>query len=337
MKRISLLILTAILGLQGCNSSNKSKSTTKPVLPTKPVITAVHGIQPSEVANYIAEFKLAKENLKFTFEGVESKIFYVDKTKDTIIIKYDKGLVHAGFDFKNNEPTASLTLYEGDTSDLDDFEATRMLTGVDIKISEDDDTSIYSGSVKDQVTGGIYSIRLQLNEHLMGAGDSKLIVNGKKATLAGTLGTSTYIQIQEMINTTSVDTLILSNVSGSDNDAINMHTGRLIRNASLTTLMPKGGEAYSGGVDLFSAGAQRIFETGGKLGVHSWCCTADGKDAGQLSKGDKAHGAQLTYFREMLGTEKGPEFYFYTINAAPANQIHLMSVADMVKYTLTTP
>ena len=254
-----------------------------------------------------------------------------------MIIKYDKGLAYAGFDFENEEPTADLILLEGDTSDLDNFEVTRELTGVDIKITAVDDTIVYSGSVKDKATDGIYSVSLQVNEHLMGAGDSKLVINGNKATLSGTLGTSTYIQIQDMINATSVDTLILSNVLGSVNDDINMHTGRLIRNASLTTLMPKDGEAYSGGVDLFAAGTERIFEIGGKLGVHSWCCTADGKDAGQLTKDDKAHGAQLTYFREMLGDVKGPEFYFFTINAAPAAGIHLMNVAEMVKYTLTKP
>ncbi|WP_112718525.1 hypothetical protein [Moritella yayanosii] len=339
MKRLSLLILTAALGLQGCNSSNESKTITptKPVVPTKPTISAVHEIKPSDVANYIAEFKSQQSRLKLVFDGVESKISHIENTKDSMILKYDQGLAIFGYDFDNDEPLRSLQLLEGDTSDLANFKITRTLMGVNIEINEDDDTMIYSGSVKDIATGNLYLVDLYINESLQGAGDSKLVINGNKATLSGTLGTSTYIQIQNMINTTSVDTLILSNVPGSKNDGINMHTGRLIRSAHLTTFMPKNGEAYSGGVDLFAAGSLRIYEMGGKIGVHSWCCTDDGKDAGQLSKNDKAHGAQLTYFREMLGDVKGPEFYFFTINAAPAKGMHLMTPQEMAKYTLTAP
>lgn len=331
MKKIALLMLTAILGLQGCNSSTDTSK--------KPEFVAVHQIDPSQVADYVADFKSNSLRLKLVFDNVESKINHIqnDNDSNSMILKYDKGLAVIGFDFDEDEPLPLLRLLEGDTSDLENFEETRTLTGSDIVIDDDDGTIIYSGMVRDEATGDIYPVSLQVNEALIGAGDSQLIINEKNAILSGTLGTSTYIQIQDMLNTTSVNTLILSNINGSDNDAINMHTGRLIRNAGLMTLMPKDGEAYSGGVDLFAAGVLRIYQEGGKIGVHSWCCTDDGKDAGQLSKDDKAHGAQLTYFREMLGDVKGPEFYFYTINAAPASGIHLMSVADMVKYTLTTP
>lgn len=343
MKKITLLILTMILGLQGCNSSsdgsNKTvKPTTPPVVPTKPTTPpVVHMIKPSDVANYIDDFKLKQRRLELVFNSVTSKITYAGKTKDSIILKYDQGLAILGFDFDKDELLPSLTLLEGDTSDLDNFKITRTLTSSDISVDGDDLLTIYTGTVQDGESKGLYSISIQINESILEAGDSKLVINGSKATLSGTLGASTYIQIQKMIKTTSVDTLILSNIPGSVNDAINMHTGRLIRNAALATFIPKDGNVNSGGVDLFAAGVERVYQNGGKVGVHSWCCTADGKDAGQLSKDDKAHGAQLTYFREMLGAKKGPEFYFFTINAAPANKIHLMSVAEMVKYTLTTP
>ncbi|QUM81798.1 hypothetical protein HWV01_16650 [Moritella sp. 5] len=335
MKKIMLLMLIMILGLQGCNSS--SDGSDKIVKTTNP--PEVHYIQPGDVADYIAKFKVYLLGLKLEFDGGESKIKYIEdnKSTDSIILLYDKGLAYMGYDFDNNRPLPSLTLLEGDTSDLANFNPTRSLVGVNMTLVGNPAISTYSGPVHDKLTGNIYPVNLYVNESLRTAGNSKLVINGTKATLSGTLGTSTYIQIQDMINTTSVDTLILSDISGSINDAINMHTGRLIRKAGLTTLIPKDGNVNSGGVDLFAAGVERVYQNGGKVGVHSWCCTADGKDAGQLSKDDKAHGAQLTYFREMLGAKKGPEFYFFTINAAPANKIHLMSVAEMVKYTLTTP
>ncbi len=336
MKKITLLILTMILGLQGCNSSSDSSNKKNPpVVPTTPPV--VHMIEPSDVADYINDFKSKQRRLELVFNSVTSKITYVEKTKDSIMLKYDQGLAILGYDSDKDKLLPSITLLEGDTSDLANFKVTRTLSTFDIDIDASSTFTIYSGIVQDVTTKGLYSISIQINESILEAGDSKLVINGNKATLSGTLGASTYIQIQKMINTTSVDTLILSKIDGSDNDAINMHTGRLIRDAEFVTLIPKDGDVNSGGVDLFAAGTLRIYEAGGKVGVHSWCCTDDGKDAGQLSKDDKAHGAQLTYFREMLGAEKGPEFYFYTINAAPANSIHLMSVADMAKYTLTTP
>jgi len=314
MKKITLLILTMILGLQGCNSSSDgSNKKNPPVVPTKPTTPpVVHMIEPSDVADYIDDFKSKQRRLELVFNSVTSKITYVEKTKDSIILKYDQGLAVLGYDSDKDKLLPSITLLEGDTSDLANFKVTRTLSTFDID-------------------------SIQINESILEAGDSKLVINGSKATLSGTLGASTYIQIQKMINTTSVDTLILSKIDGSDNDAINMHTGRLIRDAALATLIPKDGDVNSGGVDLFAAGTLRIYEAGGKVGVHSWCCTDDGKDAGQLSKDDKAHGAQLTYFREMLGSDKGPEFYFFTINAAPAKGIHLMTPQEMLKYTLTTP
>ncbi|QUM86075.1 MULTISPECIES: hypothetical protein [unclassified Moritella] len=340
MKKITLLILTMILGLQGCNSSSDGSNKTKnpPVVPTKPTTPpVVHMIKPSDVANYIDDFKLEQRRLELVFNSVTSKITYVEKTKDSIILKYDQGLAVLGYDSDKDKLLPSLTLLEGDTSDLDNFKSTRTLTSSDISVDGDDHLTIYTGTVQDGESKGLYSISIQINESILEAGDSKLVINGSKATLSGTLGTSTYIQIQKMIKTTSVDTLILSNIPGSVNDAINMHTGRLIRNASLATVIPKDGDVNSGGVDLFAAGILRVYQDGGKVGVHSWCCTADGKDAGQLSKDDKAHGAQLTYFREMLGAKKGPEFYFFTIKAAPAKEIHLMTSQEMAKYNLTMP
>jgi len=113
-----------------------------------------------------------------------------------------------------------------------------------------------------------------------------------------------------------------------------MHTGRLIRKAQLTTLIPASGDVNSGGVDLFASGFKREYGTGGKVGVHSWCCEA-GKSAHLLSKDDPAHGAQLTCFREMLGNELGPEFYFFTIDAAPAESVHVMTQSELTQYLIS--
>ena len=87
-------------------------------------------------------------------------------------------------------------------------------------------------------------------------------------------------------------------------------------------------------MDLFAAGFKRKYVVGGKVGVHAWCCEK-GKSAHLLSKTDPAHGAQLTFVREMLGKELGPEFYFFTLNAAPASDIYIMTNDELKKYLIS--
>jgi hypothetical protein len=211
----------------------------------------------------------------------------------------------------------------------------RELISANIEITEQGDNFIYSGSVVDRTTQGLFTVRLVLNESFFESGNSTVKVLGTKALVNGTLGTKTYIQIDELIkNHPEVNTLELQQIDGSINDAINMHTGRLIRNAQLSTFIPVNGDVNSGGVDLFAAGFTREYTAGGKVGVHSWCCV-NGQSAHLLSKDAPEHGSQLTYFREILGKELGPEFYFFTINAASSDNIHLMTQFELTKYLIS--
>lgn len=341
MKLITTALITVAL-LSACGGSSKDKkATTTPVTPpvvTVPTPVEAHHIQPDKVAEYVENFQQQHVRLSFEYDGQQYDFHFeeTDKENKQLITIFEKGLLLIGFDEEKNEPLAKLTILEGDTTDLENFTPTRKLNGVDLTINESGDDAIYQGSVVDEMNNNKYNVRLVINESLLSAGMSRIIVDGNKASIFGSLGTSTYGQMKSAIDNNNLDTLVIENVSGSVNDAINLHTARLVRNAGLTTLMPKGGEAYSGGVDLFAAGKVRVYEDGGKLGVHSWCCE-NGKDAGQLSKADPAHNVQLTYFREMMGVDKGPEFYFFTIDAAPADGIHIMTKAEIDKYQLTTP
>ena len=178
-------------------------------------------------------------------------------------------------------------------------------------------------------------MRLVTNESLISAGSSVIKVNGINATVNGDLGTSTYVQIQDLINNNpEVTRLILQQISGSVNDAINMHTGRLVRNAQMTTKVEATSDINSGGVDLYAAGYKRVYTDGAKVGVHSWCCV-DGKAANELPRDHLAHGAQLTFVREMLGVELGPEFYFFTLDASPFSSVHVMTKAELEKYLIS--
>ncbi|MEM7785938.1 MAG: hypothetical protein AAF623_21495, partial [Planctomycetota bacterium] len=137
---------------------------------------------------------------------------------------------------------------------------------------EDDGMIRIKGSLRPKSGNGEKSrFVIEFDDSVMSAGSSTLDIAGEEAFLAGSLGTRTYDQIRKLISDhPEVKTLVLKNVDGSVDDDINLHTGRLIRNAGLTTKVLADSEVYSGGVDLFCSGASRIIEPGAKLGVHSW-------------------------------------------------------------------
>ena len=184
-----------------------------------------------------------------------------------------------------------------------------------------------SGSTKD--------IKIIFDETSFGAGSSILTVSGDVAMLNGDLGSLAYNQILDLnANNRNVHTILFEQVPGSVNDEVNVETGRLIREAGYTTQVKSNSEIYSGGVDLFCAGKTRIIEEGAKIGVHSWCCGENGEGAADIPENDPQHNIQISYFTEMLGSTIGPDFYFFTINAAPFDGIHVMTKTEIEQYGL---
>ena len=174
------------------------------------------------------------------------------------------------------------------------------------------------------------------NEAISGAGNSLIEIKGNEAYLSGGLGTTTYSQIKNLIAThPEIKTIVMTQISGSVNDAVNMHTGRLLHENGFTTKVLSDSDIASGGVDLFCAGNNRIVEKGAKIGVHSWCCI-NNLTAIELPKDHPAHQYQLAYFTMALGSEKGPAFYFYTLEASPFDSVHYMTDEEIKKWGVAT-
>ena len=188
-------------------------------------------------------------------------------------------------------------------------------------------TALENDSVSFNYTGNMY---------LSGIGASKISVKGDEAFLSGDLGTITYRQIQQLISDhPEVKTLVLTQISGSVNDGVNIHTARLVREAGFNTKVLSDSDIASGGVDLFCAGNKRIVEQGAKIGIHSWCCYND-LTAVELPKDHPAHEAQINFFTMALGPKIGPDFYFHTLTAASFEDVHWMSDEDIIKWKIAT-
>lgn len=179
-------------------------------------------------------------------------------------------------------------------------------------------------------------LEITLQESQFEAGDSEFEVLGHIARISGTLGSLTYNQILQInAEYPNVNTIELGLIDGSINDEVNVQTGRLIREAGYRTHLKSNSMIFSGGVDLFCSGKYRTMEAGAVLGVHSWCCY-EGLTADQLPEDSEGHIEQLDYFTEMLGETKGRDFYFFTINSAPFDDMYQMTTQEINQFGLIT-
>lgn len=273
----------------------------------------------------IGELTVSGVTFAFAETGFEAELEIegVPTGPAVLAVTDDDRLVIVPIDPAEDEPTGIIHLFDGESVlDADDVEfgenAAGFLTA----------SGTFAGAGDEMP----FSFELGL-----GVGTSTFEINGNQAVVRGTLGSRTFLQMQHLLDAhPEVDTLVLQQIDGSENDEVNVETGRLVRSAAMTTIVPADGAIFSGGVDLFAAGAVRLAEPGATLGVHAWCCGPNGESAHELDQSDPAHGTQLAYFTEMLGPDLGPRFYFFTLQAAPFDGIENMTPAELDYFDLVT-
>lgn len=330
----AIAILALTLGAAACGSdSDESSATTanadessattaasEPSTSTAP--STAPGVDDSILADvYTGSFQIGEDD-PIVLDGstIDTEFDIGDGPVPSLIGFFGDGVIVVPVDLEAQGPTGDVTIF------TPEGEAFR---GVGI-VTADGDVFVGSGVVTADADGAIVTTEFAIP---LGVGDSTFELDGTNAIVRGTLGSGTFQQVQHLIdNHPEVDTLILQNISGSVNDDVNVETGRLVRNAGLATFVPAHGEIYSGGVDLFAAGTTRTAEPGAIVGVHAWCCGPNGESAHELDRDDPAHETQLAYFTEMLGAEAGPEFYFFTLEAAPFDGIHPMSSEELAEH-----
>ncbi len=161
--------------------------------------------------------------------------------------------------------------------------------------------------------------------------DACYIVTGTSASLYGVLGGRTALQDFQLLLTDHPDVteIVFVDVPGSGDDDINVQHGRALRAAGLDTRVAAQGLIASGGVDLFLAGASRAVGLDARVGVHSW---SDGITEGSsLPMDHPDHASFLDYYSE-IGFDRGREFYFFTLAAAPSSSIHYLTQAEVARF-----
>lgn len=157
-------------------------------------------------------------------------------------------------------------------------------------------------------------------------------VDGTTLFMQGEINSKTLSQFEEVYAANpDITTLVELDVPGSLDDDTMIALAYRVRELGLNTHLTATSKIYSGGVDLFLAGVERTMEPGAKIGVHSW---SDGvREAKDYPRDAPEHEQNRLYIERMLGNDA---FYWFTIYAAPADDIYEMTDAEIRQYGLLT-
>ncbi|MEM6303833.1 MAG: alpha/beta hydrolase [Pseudomonadota bacterium] len=157
-------------------------------------------------------------------------------------------------------------------------------------------------------------------------------VDGARLFMSGEITSRTPATFERLlVENPQLRTVVMTSMQGSLDDAAVLRMGYRLRDAGLDTHLTAQSEIYSGAVDLFLAGNRRSMARGAVIGVHSW---ADSFGDGASYPPDRPeHRANVRYTADMLGRA---DFYWFTLQAAPSDAIHVMTDAEIARFGLLT-
>lgn len=127
----------------------------------------------------------------------------------------------------------------------------------------------------------------------------------------------------------------IKNCDGSTNDEVNLQLSQEVYQRQMHIHIMDNGLIASGGTDFFLAGKTRTKGTNTQIGVHSWAGLF--VEATDFPRGHEHHLPYIDYYVSVGFTQQQSEdFYYFTINAAPADSIHWMTDQELKQYNILT-
>ena len=158
-------------------------------------------------------------------------------------------------------------------------------------------------------------------------------VQGDIAIASGVIDGSIVRKTKNLIkNNPQLRTIVMTYMPGSENDERNVLAARLVHNAKISTCVPDNGFIASGAVDYFLAGVTRSLATNSFVGVHSWA-DGQGREGADIPRTSKGHNLFLNYYRAI---DINTDFYWFTLEAAPAADIHDMTAEERLEWGMET-
>lgn len=163
------------------------------------------------------------------------------------------------------------------------------------------------------------------------------IIDSNTVEMDGEIDSNTLADFNDMIASyPNINQINMREVPGSIDDEINLQVAKKTHDMNIAIHLMDNGLIASGGVDFFLAGTTRTKGDNTMIGVHSW---SDGiNEATDFPVGDPEHQPYITYYQSIGFTQSEAEdFYYFTINAAPASSIYYMTGAEIEQYKVLKP
>lgn len=158
-------------------------------------------------------------------------------------------------------------------------------------------------------------------------------VDGTRAIFRGLIDSSTPQRVTDLINNNpEVKTIIMAYGPGSEDDDANLIASKMIYDAGFATCVPDNGEVASGATDFFMSGVVRRIGNSTFVGVHSWA--GEEIEGADLPRTDPEHQKYLDFYTSI---DVNPDFYWFTLAAAPSSGMHNMTSAERATWAIERP
>lgn len=155
----------------------------------------------------------------------------------------------------------------------------------------------------------------------------------------GEISSSSLNDFNQLLqNHPSINRIEIVECGGSTDDEINLQLSLKVHQQGIEIHLNDNGLIASGGVDFFLAGVKRTKGSNTQIGVHSWGGEDD--DGNEISAtdfpvGHPNHLPYIEYYQAVGFSQQDAEgFYYFTINAASADDIYWMTDAEIAQYNI---
>jgi hypothetical protein len=162
-------------------------------------------------------------------------------------------------------------------------------------------------------------------------------VEDNKLHMSGLINSYTPEQLKDIFGQhPEIDTIVFGQMPGSIDDDANLEGAAWVAARGVNTYLPREGFIASGATDFFLVGKSRVVEEGAVVGVHSWA-NWRGITAQDLPRDDPAHELYIGFYEHIGWTRaQAEDFYFFTIEKAPAEGMYAMTPQEMLATGVAT-
>jgi len=166
----------------------------------------------------------------------------------------------------------------------------------------------------------------------------KVLADDATIEMNGVIGSNTLTNFNNLIaafpNAKKINML---DCGGSEDDETNLLVSKKMHDLGFEFHLLATSVIASGAVDMYVGGTKRTREAGSRIGVHSWGAGPGDPIATSYPIGHAVHLPYINYYTSVGFTQQQAEaFYYFTINAATASNIHWMTDAELITFGVIT-